>query len=379
MPRGCLRETVTFTYRPRPLDPEMNGRERLEATLRGEFAGEVPWAPLIFQDTLSHYPGKIREAGPVAFTRMIGGDVLMRVKSCRVSRPGVEVTHREDGVLQIDYSTRHGRLRDLLRVGRYGAPRRESYPITSPDQYRILEDIVKKQKLEPDYATLEKLDTELGGSGTLMAFESTTPVQDLIQNWLGLRGFYSHLLRYRSDLENLISTMHEANTEIYGVMAESPLEFNCIVENTDIKLVSPGFYARYSMGHVRDFVDVMHRAGKVAIVHMCGKVNGLLHLIRRTGLDGIDCLTPAPIGDIDFRQVFDLFGRGFAIHGALDHPRWISSHLTEDRIRENVMGVLESVEGRPFILCTAADGIPGIPINRFMTIGRAVEEYRGRG
>jgi len=354
----------------------MNGRERLETTLRGEVAGEVPWAPLIFQDTLSLYPGRIREAGPVAFTRMIGGDVLMRVRSCRVSRPGVKVTRREGGVLQIDYSTSHGSLRDVLHKGSYGAPRRESYPITSPDQYRILEEILQDQDLEPDYAKLEKLDAELGGSGTLMAFESTTPVQDLIQDWLGLRGFYSHLLRYRSDLENLISTMHEANMEIYGVMADSPLEFNCIVENTDIKLASPEVYARYSMGHVRDFVDAMHRAGKVAIVHMCGKVNGLLHLISQTGLDGIDCLTPAPIGDIDFPEVFDLFGRGFAIHGALDHPRWISKHLTEEGIRENVIEVLDSVEGQPFILCTAADGIPGIPIERFISIGRVVEEYR---
>jgi uroporphyrinogen-III decarboxylase len=356
----------------------LNGRERLTATYRGEVPEEMPWAPLIYYDTLSLYPEEIREAGPIEFTRMIGGDVLWRVRSCRIESPRLEVIKREDrDRVYIRHSTAKGDLNEVhRRGGKYCVTRKEVYPVRSPEDYPILEHMYETRQMEPDYESVEKVEEVVGDSGIVMAFEVTTPVQELIQQWMGLNGFYSNMLRHKSDLENLIAAMHESNMRIYEIMAESPLEFNCTVENTDITLVSPRIYAKYSRGHVKDFVDAMHRGDKVALVHMCGKINRLLPLIRETGLDGIDCLTPGPVGDVDFRRVYCLFGDKFVIHGVLNPSLWMRESTDVDDIENEVKNLLEGVEGRPFVLCTAADGIPGIPIQRFRDIGRIMERYR---
>ncbi len=171
-----------------------------------------------------------------------------------------------------------------------------------------------------------------------------------------------------------MSLMHEKNKEIYEVMARSPAQIQCIVENTDIRLVSPDTYERYSMGHVKDYVDIMHRHGKTAMVHMCGKIDRLLPLIRRTGLDGIDCRTPSPTGDVDFGRAYEVFGDELIVHGILDPSRWMSPGRSAQQIEASIREIGESVLDRPFILCTAADGIPGIPIERFKAIGRVVKQ-----
>jgi len=83
----------------------------------------------------------------------------------------------------------------------------------SPEDFEILEYIYRTRAYEPNDGSVEKLEEVVGDSGVVMAFEGTTPVQELIQGWMGLRGFHSHLLRHASDLENLMATMHESNLD----------------------------------------------------------------------------------------------------------------------------------------------------------------------
>ncbi len=354
----------------------MSGRERLTSVYRGETADRIPWAPLIFDDTLSLYPSKVREAGPMEFTRMIGGDIVWRMNACRLVNDAVRMTKREDMTrIFLGYETKVGKLSEVRRKTRFGAARTKDYPLKAADDYRVLEHILEHQSVQPDYDHLIEVDEQIGRSGIVMIFQSTSPVQSLIQFWMGATRFCSHLLRHKHDLENLMELMHEKNQEIYGAIAESPIDVGCIVENTDINLVSPSTYEEYSIGHVKDFVDTMHRHDKIALVHMCGKINGLLKLIKRTGLDGIDCLTPHPTGDVEFRRAYEVLGDRFVIHGILDPTRWMSENRTVDEVQGSIHQLLDEVHGRPFILCTAADGIPGIPIERFKAIGRIMRKY----
>lgn len=354
----------------------MNGRERLTRVYRGEIADRIPWVPLIFEDTLSLYSDEIREAGPIAFTKMMGGDVLWRMNACRVENDSVETMVREDAThIYKEYKTKMGSLFEVRQKTRYGEHRITKWPIETLGDIEIAMHIAEHQVVKPDYEPILKADEAIGDSGMVMVFQSTTPVQNLIQEWMGLTRFHPFLLRYRSDMEGLISLMHEKNKEVYKVMAESPTEVQCIVENTDVNLVSPKIYEAYSLKHVKDFVDIMHAHGKRAFVHMCGKINALLSLIRRTDLDGIDCLTSIPTGDVDYRDAYRIFGDDFVIHGVLDPTAWQPDYRTENEIEANIDELLKGISDKPFVLCTAADGLPGFPIEKFKGIGRIMRKY----
>jgi uroporphyrinogen-III decarboxylase len=354
----------------------LNGRERLTAAFEGKKPDRMPWAPIVFADTLSLYPARIRKMGPIEFTKMIGGDVLWRTNACRARNDALKVTQREDADrVHVNYRTKIGSLSEIRRRTGSGAQRIQKYPVETSSEVKILEYILDHQAAEPDHERIVRADEEVGDSGLVMVFQTASPVQSLVHVWMGLTRFCSELLRHRSDLENLMALMHEKNREIYEVMAHSPAQIQCIVENTDIRLVSPDTYERYSLGHVKDYVDIMHRHGKTAMVHMCGKIDRLLPLIRRTGLDGIDCLTPSPTGDVDFRHAYEVLGDDLIVHGILDPSKWMSPDRSLEQIRASIDEIADGVLGRPFILCTAADGIPGIPVDRFKAIGRIVQGH----
>lgn len=355
----------------------MDGRERLTRIYRGEVADRVPWAPLIFEDTLSLYPPEIRELGPRRFTKIIGGDVLWRMSACKIENDALKVIERKDEThVYKEYRTRIGSLYEIFQKSKFGVQYRAvKRLIENLRDFKVIEYVLEHQVAKPNYESLLKVDKEVGDSGIIMVFQTTSPVQSLIQEWMGLTRFYSFLLRHAVELENLMALMHEKNKEVYEIMAESPVEVQCIVENTDSRLVSPKIYEKYTLKHVKDFVDTMHAQGKIAIVHMCGKINELLPLVKQTGLDGIDCLTPRPTGNVNFRNVYQIFGNKFVIHGVLDPTKWLPDYHTADDIERSVDELIKETLNKPFILCTAADGIPGIPIEKFKAIGHIMQKY----
>ena len=338
----------------------MTGRERLAHVYHGAPADRVPWAPLIMADTLSTYTEEVREKGPVAFTRAVGGDVLCRGGVHRTEQTRVEVAeHAEGDTRSIEYRTPLGTLREVRRAGRI--LERQIKELADYDAFRY---VYENQQFIVD----EGRYAEAVGVGP-------TPVQHLLQFEMGVDGFAYHLADHPRELEALMDAMHAKDLELYRLVAASSAEYVMIYENTSTTMISPAIYERYSLEHVTGFVRAMHEQGKVAIVHMCGKINKLLDLIRRTGLDAVDCLTPAPTGDVDFAEAFRTLGDGVTIHGLLDPSTW--THRPIEEIEKNIERLLTpDVLRRPFVFCTAADGLAGIPVETFYRIGEVMTRYR---
>jgi len=348
----------------------MTPRERLRTVYRGGLADRVPWTPLIQPTTLSTYPAEVRERGPTAFTRAVGGDVLYRGGIHRTEHPRTEVVSRaEDGVTTTEYVTPHGALRQTTCGGRIAE--RQIKSLADYDAFGFL---YENQEFTLAEESFREAEREVGDGGIVTASIGPTPVQRLLQFELGVEGFAYHLADHPRELESLMELMHAKDLELYRLVAASPAEFVMLYENTSTTMISPGIYERWSLGHVRGFVEAMHAHGKTAIVHMCGKVSRLLHMIRETGLDAVDCLTPAPTGDTDFAEAFRVFGPGVTIHGLLDPSEWTHRPIAD--IERGIERLLTpELLSRPFVFCTAADGLAGIPAEKFEAIGRIMSRY----
>lgn len=349
----------------------MTPRERLTAVYHGQLADRVPWAPIISQPTLSAYSDEIQSKGVVQFTRDIGGDVLLRGSVHSTHQDGVETTQSADGETRtIEYRTPYGSLREVRR-----GPRILQRRVRSVADYDALRFICESQRFQLEEQRYWDADCDVADSGIVTASIGPTPVQQLLQFDMGVDGFAYNLADHPRELEGLMALMHAKNLELYELVTSSPAEFVMLYENTSTTMISPAIYERYSLDHVKGFVDTMHKHGKVAIVHMCGKLDALLHLIQRTGLDAVDALTPVPTGDVDFLEAARIWGPEVTIHGVLDPSKW--THRPIDEVERNIEELLtpELLE-HPFVLCTAADGLPGIPIKKFEAIGRFVGRYR---
>ncbi len=401
----------------------MTGRERLLAILNRRPPGRVAWTTLVDDRTRSAMPPPIREMPVLDFYRHIGCDILqfgnyglpreLCVPSpARLVTPPIETEWRAeaDGLAVRTQKTSWG---TLVATFRSGHPIK--YPVETLDELRIFKGLwagshyeetavrsaafrpypetpnaerrtsnVERRKvfrstLDVGRSMFDAVESAIGDQGLYIPTLDPSPVQQLIEMDMGMASFYYMLQDHRDALEALLDTMHACRMQEYEIVARrSPAPALMPVENTSTTLISPSLYRRYSLPQIRDFCGVCHRHGKKAILHMCGLLKGLLPELAETGLDGINALTPPPVGDLPFEHALDALGDGLIILGGILDPAVFQKRGLTRRELWRALDRLFTprLRGAPFLLWLGADGLP-TPLDRFLAVGDWVASCGG--
>jgi hypothetical protein len=225
-----------------------------------------------------------------------------------------------------------------------------------------------------DQAAFDAIEGLIGAEGVITRFWGPSTIPRLLETDIGIAGFYYLLHDHPQEMEALIALMHDRELQAFEALAQGPWESVTLVENTSTRYISPDIYRRHNGPHVRDFVEAMHAGGKVAILHMCGHVRGLLDQIKQTGADGVHALTPPPTGDTPWELALDALGEDTIILGTLDPTIWVLGPVKGigpalDRL------ITPRLRQAPFSLVVASDGIR-VPLERFEAVAEWVA-HRG--
>jgi uroporphyrinogen-III decarboxylase len=148
------------------------------------------------------------------------------------------------------------------------------------------------------------------------------------------------------------------------------------VENTSTMMISPELYRRYCVPQLRDYADIFHRHGKKMILHMCGHLKNLLVYAKETRLDGINSLTPPPIGDSPYELALDIFGEDFILLGAgINGAIFQGPYSTADDIKRELDRIYTPrIRKANMVLSLPADGLP-TDLWRFLAVREWMEKY----
>lgn len=351
----------------------MTGRERITAILNKQPVDRLAWTTLVDGPTLSVLPAEMQGMSGIDFYRYIGCDIFLL--NCWGMQLGfsspafawpreVTVNSRQDNGKAIhELQTPEGRLTSIYR-GAHPI----KYPVTSLEEINLYRRIWENAQFTPqdDSQVYESINAIIGEDGITTRFWGPSTIPRLLEYDTGMINFYYLLNDYPQEMEALINTIHERELKAFELLAQGPCDVIILCENTSSFYISPEVYRKYNGPHVRDFVDLVHAAGKTAIIHMCGHVKNLLDQIKDTGLDGIHALTPPPTGDTPWELAMDVIGEDLIIIGVLDPTIFILGPL------EGIASALYAlytprIRRANLILCLGADGIP-VPLERFQAV-----------
>lgn len=359
----------------------MTGKERLERILRKQPVDRLSWTTHLDRRSREAMPAPYREMPLLEFYREIGCDILQfgnygltaeaAVPSpSRLVRPDAESVRceRSDGTVVTEVVTPWGVLRYLQKDAH---PR--GYPVGSLEELRILKRLWLESHHEEAPGMEEPYERalrEIGEDGVYVPTVGPSPVQRLLQFETGVANFYHLLQDHPAEVEELLEVMHRHHLAAYEILARrTPAPAIMAMENTSTTMISPAVYRKYSLPQIRDYVKVIHEQGKLAALHMCGLLKGLLPLIRETGLDAINALTEPPLGDIYMSEVLDAYGEDFVILGGIFKSEVFHR---EGITREGLSRALDEfytprLRRANLVLWLQADGIP-TPVERFLAV-----------
>ena len=98
-------------------------------------------------------------------------------------------------------------------------------------------------------------------------------------------------------------------------------------------------------------------AGWGSCFHIDGRLDGAIEMIRDSGADCGDAITPIPLGDLTAQQCRDAAGRHFIISGGVSPDLWFPN-VDTDTFKNTIMEWLELKKQSPRLIANAGDWYP---------------------
>jgi len=360
----------------------LNGQQRITAIHRRQPHDRAPLTTLVDGASRRHLDRAPREMSALDFYKFLGYDIY-QFGNCGLAEN--EQVWLPCDCVRRDFAERwtdlgNGCVEHIVETSR-GALRRVTrnwhpvkYPVETLDDLKVLRHVWENTEyaanLEGREERCRRMAKALEGHGVYVPVVAPSALQMLLEDDVGMERFYYMLQDYPSEVEDLVALIHDRRCQEYRLVAKHDPHDACVAcENTSTSYISPAVYRRFSQRHLRDFSDIMHGEGKLAILHMCGFLDNLLDDLKPTNLDGIHALTGPPVGDCSIHRALDVLGGDLIIIALLDSTKILCPNYSPEAFTAHIEElVTERCKKANVIFWLQADGVE-VPLDRFTTAG----------
>jgi hypothetical protein len=244
--------------------------------------------------------------------------------------------------------------------------------IKGPDDYRVLEFIVRDAVYHDNFEALHETRRRLGGDGVVLARLAKMPIQEMLYYMMGMERFALDY-RFRRDLfDSLHAAMLARLEELYELAIRAPVEIIHMVDNVSGDVVGSERYQEYFMPVYQRLHELLAGTGKLVAVHMDGRLGFLKPIIAEAPFDIVEALTPPPVGDVSVSEAREAWP---------DKALWLnftsSMHIQpEEAIEAHTRQLLEEARGRRGFGISMTEDAPFEALERSLgVIIRVLRDY----
>lgn len=198
-----------------------------------------------------------------------------------------------------------GTLQEVSKTDEWGlSSRRTEYMLKSTEDFKALSYLLDNAEVRFDQQVYERLERDLKKQGIVSFFFPHSPLQALILDYMGFARTMRFLyMESKNRLEEIMNTIERYNDKFFKLMGVTPIKIFNLGENIDVRLTSPRLFEKFCLPVYQKRCEYLHKRGKYVHIHVDGYAKPLLPLLRESGVDGIEALTPEPVGDMSIEDI----------------------------------------------------------------------------
>jgi MtaA/CmuA family methyltransferase len=270
---------------------------------------------------------------------------------------------------------------DLPNV-RYSVPRRipsiqEADPSDIPDEIDYIpvsQDLYFRLDLENKFEVFELIHEKVGETLSIHG-EITSPF-DYLLDYIGHENALMALILNPDKCKALLQRFTDGITVLSREMCELPVDAVKISSPfAGMGFISPTDYGEFVVPYEAQIVKAIEDTGRHAYLHTCGAIDDRLEIMGETGVSGLECLDPPPLGNVELETAVDRIGNSLFIKGNIDSVNTLL-HGSDDEVLADVKRRIEiGKRGRGFILSTACSIAPHVNRERVQMLVELAEQY----
>ena len=175
------------------------------------------------------------------------------------------------------------------------------YAVKTVDDFPVMMDLFQRVRYAPAYEEYARLDAWIGASGIPLAAVPRSPLPALLADWCGVEQTIFFLMDHPDVVAEALAVIDRANDMAFEIIGNAPCSLLHFCDNLDSSASTPFFEEHMKACYARRLKQ-LHQAGKFAVVHLDGRVRGLLPKLAKCGFDGVESITPAPVGDVTVEE-----------------------------------------------------------------------------
>lgn len=192
---------------------------------------------------------------------------------------------------------------DIWEDGKLKNRRIVDFPVKTPQDLRVVTDIVERERFRANLETFQKAADAVGHRAEPTMFLSSSGFTELIKHQCGLPGTYYLFYDHPAAVEEYLEACDRRDDRMIDAAVELPCRIFNLGDHANNEFTPPPILKRYLLPRWQHISDRLHAHGRYVHTHWDGHSVLMLPFILQTRLDGVEALTPEPMGDMTLEQI----------------------------------------------------------------------------
>jgi len=242
---------------------------------------------------------------------------------------------------------------------------------------RVFAHAMSRRSFAPKWDNYRAWAKEVGDHGVVYISPGYSAMGYLLHYWMGVERVAYARVDYPHALREAVDAVNANNLQLVDLLAQSPAEIIILGDNFSSDVQPPTFFREWSAAYHEEAVRRLHAAGKFVAVHIDGRLRRAIRMIRETGADCGDAITPTPFGDLTPAQCREEAGPDFILSGGVSPDLWLPS-APREAFTVKVLEWLDLRGSSPRLIANAGDQVPPGAEEDRIEIMRDLVEKHGR-
>ena len=177
------------------------------------------------------------------------------------------------------------------------------FPVKTIRDLRVVIDLVDRQQFEADPEAFRRAANSVGHRAEPTVFLSSSGFTELIKNWCGLPGTCYLLYDHQAEVEEYLEACDRRDDRLIDAALRLPCRIFNLGDHATNEFTPSPILKKYLMPRWNRIADRLHAAGRYVHTHWDGNSRLMLPFLLETRLDGVEALTPEPMGDMTLEQI----------------------------------------------------------------------------
>jgi len=308
---------------------------------------------------------------------------------CTVVREGDDVdvwVKQTKGLYYIDiegdfiitrYTTPAGDMTSVSKRTECGTSRYPvEYFLKDQESIEVYKYVLEQRNYQFDWQRYRWGENRFGGKIYPRAHVTKEPINRLTIEMMGLVRTVKWLWRHPTEIEDLMELMTQDTEKQIECYSDTPIVELCFGSNMHQDLCSPRLFEKYIIPYYETVIPKIHKSGKYVTAHWDGYVKQLLPLAKETGLDGLECVTPDPQGDVTLEEMKrNIVDEGMFLRDGIPAVLFLPWTPIED-LKSFTLKILDTLGSTGRLILGVSDLLPAnADIERVRVVGKIVEEW----